>query len=30
VKAARSYTGQFLKPVLGRQEKPKKRIQAAE
>jgi len=26
----RSYTGQFLKPVLGRQEKPKKRIQAAE
>jgi len=26
----RSYTGEFLKPVLNRQEKPKKRIQAAE
>ncbi len=30
VKAKRSYTGEFLKPVLGRPEKPKKRIQAAE
>jgi len=26
----RSYTGAFLKPVLKRHEKPKKRIQAAE
>ena len=30
VKAKRSYTGEFLKPMLGRQEKPKKRIEAAE
>ena len=29
VRAARSYTGQFLKPVLGRESK-KKRVQAAE
>jgi excinuclease ABC subunit A len=30
VKVKRSYTGQFLKPVLDRREKPKKRNQAAE
>ena len=30
VREKRSYTGAFLKPVLKRQEKPKKRIQAAE
>jgi len=30
VKAKRSYTGEFLKPVLLRREKPRKRIQAAE
>ena len=30
VKVKRSYTAEFLKPVLLRQEKPKKRIQAAE
>ena len=30
VREKRSYTGAFLKPVLNRQEKPKKRIQAAE
>jgi excinuclease ABC subunit A len=30
VKVKRSYTGQFLKPVLERREKPRKRIQAAE
>jgi excinuclease ABC subunit A len=30
VREKRSYTGQFLKPVLNRQEKTKKRIQAAE
>ena len=30
VKVKRSYTGQFLKPVLERQAKPKRRIQAAE
>jgi excinuclease ABC subunit A len=30
VKVKRSYTAEFLKPVLGRQEKPRKRIQAAE
>jgi excinuclease ABC subunit A len=30
VKAKRSYTGEFLKPVLARQAKPKKRIEAAE
>ena len=30
VKVKRSYTAAFLKPVLLRQEKPKKRIQAAE
>jgi excinuclease ABC subunit A len=30
VKAARSYTGQFLKPVLGRESKQKKGQQAAE
>jgi excinuclease ABC subunit A len=30
VKAKRSYTGEFLKPVLERQETPKRRIQAAE
>ncbi len=30
VKAARSYTGQFLKPVLGRESKRKKGQQAAE
>ena len=30
VRETRSYTGAFLKPVLKRQEKPKKRIQAAE
>ncbi|MEJ2625559.1 MAG: excinuclease ABC subunit UvrA [Pseudolabrys sp.] len=30
VKAKRSYTGEFLKPVLARETKPKKRIQAAE
>ncbi len=30
VKAKRSYTAEFLRPVLLRQEKPKKRIQAAE
>ena len=30
VKAKRSYTGEFLKPVLAREAKPKKRIQAAE
>jgi excinuclease ABC subunit A len=31
VKVARSYTGQFLKPVLGRREnKRKKGVQAAE
>jgi len=30
VREKRSYTGAFLKPVLNRQGKPKKRIQAAE
>ncbi|MBM3529319.1 MAG: excinuclease ABC subunit UvrA [Alphaproteobacteria bacterium] len=30
LKVKGSYTGEFLKPVLGRQERPKKRIQAAE
>ena len=30
VKVKRSYTGEFLKPVLQRQAKPKKRIEAAE
>ena len=30
VKAKRSYTGQFLAPVLGREAKRKKRIEAAE
>ena len=30
VMAKRSYTGELLKPMLGRQEKPKKRIEAAE
>jgi excinuclease ABC subunit A len=30
VKAKRSYTGQFLKPVLERERKPKRRVQAAE
>jgi excinuclease ABC subunit A len=30
VRDKRSYTGQFLKPVLERQVRPKKRIQAAE
>jgi excinuclease ABC subunit A len=31
VKAPRSYTGQFLKPVLGRESKRgKKRVEAAE
>ncbi len=30
VKVKRSYTGQFLKPVLDRREKPRKRVQAAE
>jgi excinuclease ABC subunit A len=30
VREKRSYTGAFLKPVLGRQAKPKKRIEAAE
>ncbi len=30
VREKRSYTGAFLKPVLKRQEKPKKRIEAAE
>jgi excinuclease ABC subunit A len=30
VKAKRSYTGQFLRPVLERERKPKKRVQAAE
>jgi excinuclease ABC subunit A len=30
VKVKRSYTGAFLKPVLDRPRKPKKRIQAAE
>ena len=30
VKVKRSFTGQFLKPVLEREVKPKKRIEAAE
>ncbi len=30
VRVPRSYTGQFLKPVLGRRENKKKRIEAAE
>jgi excinuclease ABC subunit A len=30
VREKRSYTGQFLKPVLGRREKVKKGVQAAE
>jgi len=30
VKAKRSYTGAFLKPVLDRETNPKKRIEAAE
>jgi hypothetical protein len=30
VREKRSYTGAFLKPVLGRRENKKKRIQAAE
>src|SRR5690606_41874748 len=30
VKAKRSYTGEFLKPVLARQSKSKTRVQAAE
>jgi excinuclease ABC subunit A len=30
VKAKRSYTGQYLRPVLEREGKPKKRVQAAE
>jgi excinuclease ABC subunit A len=30
VKVKRSYTAEFLKPVLQRQAKPKKRIEAAE
>ena len=29
MKVKRSYTAEFLKPVLVRQEKPKKRIEAA-
>jgi excinuclease ABC subunit A len=30
VRVKKSYAGQFLKPVLERQNKPKSRIQAAE